>query len=163
MFNKPFFCALLLAFAFQACKKENSVVYNAPFDAASELQVWVQTGDGTASIDSSSLKLASNRSCLRFETTPGFRPKVGRTYEVTYKTKAIAPQPGESGGCAGHYMLVIQQGSEDLIYKSFYASSNWVSHTETFKASNGSSLNIAFLSGTPRGFWIDDFTITEIN
>lgn len=163
MFNKPFFCALLLAFAFQACKKENSVVFNAPFDAASELQVWVQTGDGTASIDSSSLKLASNRSCLRFETTPGFRPKSGATYEISYKTKAIAPQPGEWGGCAGHYMLIIQQAGEDVIYKSFYASSNWVSHTETFTATNESSLNIAFLSGTPRGFWIDDFTITEIN
>lgn len=163
MFRKTLFGVLLLAFVFQACEKENSVVFNAPFNAASELQAWVQTGEGTASIDSASLKLASNRSCLRFETSPNFRVKAGATYEVSYKTKAIAPQMGESGGCAGHYMLVIQQAGEDVIYKSFAASSNWVSHIESFTAGNGSSLNIAFLSGTPRGFWIDDFKITEIN
>lgn len=163
MIRKHIFTALLLAFTLHACKKENVIVFSAPFDAASELQSWVQTGDGTASIDSSSLKLASNRSCLRFETTPSFRPNSGATYEISYKTKAIAPQPGESGGCAGPYMLVIKQGSEDLVFKSFYASSNWVSHTETYTATNESSLNIAFLSGTPRGFWIDDFKITEIN
>lgn len=164
MFKKPLFSALLLTFVFQACEKENSVVFNAPFDEASELQAWVQTGEGTASIDSASLKLAAiNRSCLQFETVPNFRVKAGATYEISYKTKAIAPQIGESGGCAGHFLLTIQQEREDLIYKSFDASSNWVSHTERITASSGSRFAIKFSNNTPRGFWIDDFKITEID
>jgi hypothetical protein len=145
-----------------SCNKGKKHVFSSDFNSQSDLEQWVFSGDGDATLEDGILSFTNIASCYTLEVENLIDIKKDQSYRVKIRSKHIPSQTGDPAFCISTMLVRVKQDSETLLKGSTTSGSYFVEKEFTFTAETSSPIALAIRIGTVHGTWIDYISVERI-
>ena len=145
-----------------SCNKGKKHVFSSDFNSQSDLEQWVFSGDGDATLEDGILSFTNIASCYTLEVENLIDIKKDQSYRVKIRSKHIPSQTGDPGYCVSNMLVWVRQDSESLLQGNTTAGNDFVEEEFTFTAKTSSPITLEILIGSIHGTWIDYISVERI-
>jgi len=109
----------------------------------------------------SSVSLKAVSDCFILEKIQGVPVDKDKIYVIHFYYKLFATQVGETGYCAGNFLIWLKQGDETVLMESCQGIESWTEKYFYFQPKNNVPVKIEHLVGPTHGVWLDNLIVFE--
>lgn len=154
--------AVCILFMATSCKKDKNQIFISEFNGQEDLDQWIISGDGDATIDNGSVSFTNIQSCFHLEVKELIDVSKDQSYKIKIRSKHNPSQIGDPAYCVGNMMIWVKQDSETLMMDGTTSGDDFIEQQFTFTTITGSPIQIEFLIGTINGAWIDFISVEKV-